>query len=314
MLETKDYFPSFIGQSSVKNKLTHYINSHRKTSFFPSCVICATRGSGKTEIVHHIGKNLLNCDGYPKEFYEMNGASVKSLRAFIDDVIVPHVIPQKECTIFIDEIHLACDDVKGWLLAPLNPTDTNQTRAEYRGQTIDFDFTKLTFLSATTNPEKLSKPLNSRLKRIEFKRYSDYDLEKILKLKIRDIKFPDGAEKWIVSICRGNPRLTVEISKDVKSYCAVNGQDYFSRHDFKNFSQILDINPLGLTSQEMEYLNFLNERGSQTLTAIASFLGLDPKTVRGDIEPYLHYKNLLRIDGTREITQHGRVALKEKHE
>lgn len=309
-VKNNEYFNSFIGQKRVLDKLSFYIQAHQKTGFFPTLGVFSPRGFGKTKVCRLIGSYLVNPNtNTPKDFFEINGSAIRGLNSFVDDVVNQYMVNDRQCVILIDESHAMDKTVEQWLLSVINPTIDNKTTAYYRGQQFDFNFHALSLLFATTNPEKHSKPFLSRLKRIEFKHYSNDDLIKILRLNTKHIDYPDGAEDLIVSISRQNPRLITEIGKDIDGFCKVNGQSYFSIHDWASFSKTLNIYPLGLMETEIEYLKFLDQRGSQTLTAISAYLGLDSTTVRRETENFLLVKNLIKIDGRRFLTTEGKNVL-----
>ena len=313
-----DYFPNMIGQTEAVSKLSFYLQGYEKTRVFPNLCITGTRGFGKSMIAQGIARNLFKSEeegqGH-KRMVEISGAEFagnKALKQFIESVIINYVQGFQEVTLFFDEIHLAHDSVKNWLLHVLNPTDGNVTRNSYEDTEYEFDFKKFTFLSATTNPEKMSKPLLDRLERIELRPYKQDELIKLLRRYTPDVNYKDDIEGKIVSTMRGNPRQIVKFAKQkLPHYMAQMDKDTFDALDWTNLCQILSIRPYGLLPNEIEALRYLELRGGATLTSLAAFLGLDPATVRRESELFLLSNNLIRIDGKRYITPQGQKVLKE---
>lgn len=310
----KDHFAEIIGQQRVKPTLNFYIESYRKDGgFIKPLFFAAPRGCGKTKIARALGLNLTGTSGLSKKFVEVNGASIKKLNAFIDEVIVPYISANQEVTLFIDEIHSVDQTVLDWLLTVLNlPDGTIETRNFHGGSEYVFNYKKFSFLCASTNPEQLSLPLLSRLKKIELEPYTKPDLKSILHRTSKSISFLDKTDDEIVSVCRDNPRTLVEdIGRDLKLFCFTHNISQFNKSHWLDFKKLFNIRDLGLTSLELQVLDFLRNRGPQSLTAISAKLGVDAVTVRRNIELFLLAHDLIAIDGKRHITGQGTIILEK---
>jgi Holliday junction resolvasome RuvABC ATP-dependent DNA helicase subunit len=306
------YFPNFIGQKNAISAITFELNATKRTKVLKPLFLAGPRGHGKTELARRIGSNLLNTEGKPKKFIELTGASCRNLNVFVDTLVIPHLSNFQEATLFVDEIHCVHDDIKDWFLSLLQRSPENKSTVSHAGLRYDFDFSKFSFICASTNPEKLSKSLLERHKRIELEPYVDGELIKILYVNTPDLTFLDGVEKEIISTVRGSPRIIVlDRSKDIVEYCAQNNLTKFGPSDWHKLRKILNIRPLGLTANETNILKFLKETGSQTLTSIAAKLSLDTSTVRRDCELFLLSRGLMKIEGTRHITDKGVKILAE---
>ena len=73
----------------------------------------------------------------------------------------------------------------------------------------------------------------------------------------------------------------------------------------EDFCSIMGINPLGLNHSEMTILKALALRGKMSLTNIASVTGFERSAIQRDYEQMLVKKNLMQIDGKRELTANG---------
>ncbi len=307
----KDCFgEDIIGQDRAKQTLNFCLELQHKIGFLRPIFLTAARGYGKTTISRKIGDNLLDEKGKRKTFIEVNGSSIRSLTAFVSQIISPFV-SNRSSTLFIDEIHLINPNVKDWLLTVLQPGMDNLSHAVFDGQQYDFDFTKFSFLAASTNAEKLSAPLKERMRRVDLEPYQQIDLVKILDRNLKGVKFSENVEHEIVKCARQNPRLTTFIARDILDYCKARHVRIVNNAHWLLVKRVFDIKPLGLHSAEIAILRYLDRFGPQSLTSIAAKLGLASTTIRQDVENYLLANGLLSIDGKRFITEIGRKVLSE---
>ncbi len=307
----RDYFGnSFIGQDKLKSKIGFYLETHKKTQIFKNLLISSPRGVGKTELMTQISKNLFKPDGQQKNAYLINGATLKNVSGFVNNIVIPLVSNNQHVTIAIDEIHAVESDVIAWLLTILAHSDNHITKNSYDGIDYFFDFRYFSFISATTNAEKLPSAFSSRLKRIEFEPYQEKDLETILHKNSPNIIYKDKIEEKIVSVIRNSPRFVVDISKDIESFCNLKNNNEFGKKDWAEFKRIHNTRPLGITNLELQVLKYLT-MGEKSLTSIAAKLSLDTTTVRRDVESYLISNNLMEISGKRHITGYGLKILRE---
>lgn len=311
-MSESEYFQDIVGQNRAKKLLSLYVDFHKQSGFIKPLFICAKRGAGKTLLARTIARNLKSVDNKPKPMVEVNGASIRSLRGFIEGVIIPHVNPDRYLTVFIDEIHSVHPDALDWLLTVLQLPEKGAkvTHNFFDGIQYTFDFNKLSFISASTNPEMLGSPLKTRLRKIELENYTPDELKQMLNNRFSNIKFNEKSDEDIVSVCRGIPRILLEnIGDDVQQYCAQTKKDVFDKKDWNTLRKILGLKPFGLTISEVEALSFLKESGPSSLKGIAAHLGLDSKTVMLDTEIYLLNNGFIKIDQQRHITQKGQEAL-----
>jgi Holliday junction resolvasome RuvABC ATP-dependent DNA helicase subunit len=300
-----------VGQDRAKKLLNFYITSQNKTGVIDPLFFASNGGSGKTHIANAVGEHLVDPSGQKKPFIEVNGASLKNLRQFVESLIVPHIANNKPVTLFIDELHSVDESILDWLLSVLQPSDNYITNARFDTMVFHFDFRYFSFISASTNPEAISRPLKSRLRRIELDPYSGEDLSKILEKNSPKIVYKDDVQNDIISVVRGSPRLTVQYAKDIVKYTEQIKRTSFDKTDWKNLRETLGIRPLGLNTNEIELLKYLRDSGPQTLTAIAARLGLDTSTVRRDIELFLLHNGFIVIDKKRSITPQGQNILNQ---
>ncbi len=306
----QDYFPGYIGQPKLKNKLSFLLDNHRKTKMFEPVLLVSKRGDGKSDLARRIGSNILNFDNTkPRKFIEVNSASVASITAFCNDILIPHVAGNQETTLFCDEFATINKKVENWLLSVLCPNAEGRTTAFHDGAKYDFDYRYFTFIGATTDARLLSLPMKSRLRRLEFEPYSHNDLIRILFKNTPNVIFRDDIEMQIVKVLRGSPRTTVLMAKDINQYVESKNVDkIFNQKDWDVLRHIMDVLPYGLTRNELQLLKFLRE-GPMTLTGLAAKFALEPSELRRDIELFALSLGLIAIDGKRILTARGREAL-----
>lgn len=298
-----NYFAKeIVGQTKLKSVVSFYLDSYQKTKIFHPIITYAQKGYGKTTINRIIGKQL------NKRFIEVNGASLQKLDSFIEKIIIPYCKDQ-DITLFIDEVASIGPKISEWLLSVLQFNDNNKSIAKHNDEELEFDLRRFTFLSATTNCEKLPLPFLNRLKKLEFEQYNYNNLAEILKNHSKNIRYLENVDADISTVTRGSPRTTSLLAKDIIKYCNLYNKSSFGKKEWQDLREILGILPLGISNIELQLLKYLAERGPQTLRSIAGKLGLAVQTVSRDIELYLVSSGLVKIDVKREITVHGRNVL-----
>lgn len=299
----------FIGQNALRHKINFLLNGYQNTKFIDNLMFVAQRGDGKTHLCRKIGQNL------KKKFIEINGSSVKSVAGFVDQVVIPHISNDQDVTLFIDELACVNPKVLEWLLSVLQyDPHTKQSQAvSPDGVEHRFNFKHLTFLSASTNPEKLSRPLKSRLRSLEFEPYKAEDLVQILRKYSPGIEYPDKVDYDVAMVSRGSPReISLRLANDIQQYLSLKPKDknLFTHADWRHLRSILSIKPLGLTPNEEKLLRIL-ANSPKTLTNLTGAFNLDWGTLRREIELYPLSQDLINIHQKRQITKKGMEVLKE---
>ena len=305
---SKDIFNGLIGQDNVKRKLNFYLKAFNKTSICPFLNFVGAKGLGKTEFAKAFARNLTNKDGSPRPFIELNCSTIKNNEAFFEQIFLP-LIANNEVTILLDEAHALPKDLTNAFLTIFNTENTHLKDFTWEEQIFNFDFTKQTFLFATTESDKLFPPLKDRLTTIDFEPYESGELGQILESKLDGVKFLPEALFKLAKTTRGNARSAVMRAKEVMLYCESENNPNFTNQSYEDFCKILGVLPHGITCTEKQLLEILNERGSCTLAMLSASTGLSPSSIRADHELYLLRKNFMQIDGKRKITSHGKKVL-----
>ena len=305
-------FPSVIGQYPAKRKFEFYIKAFERTGIVPNIMLTAPKGAGKTMLARAFARNLVMPNTMqPKRYIELNCATIKNLRQFVEQIMVPYM-QNEDATFLFDECHMLPKDVTMALLTITNPNKHNSNTFSYEGTDIEIDFKKLTFLFATTEPQEVFHALIDRMERIDLDDYSYDELGQILLLNTEKIKFSgDIVSKHIAPALRGNGRAAQKMATNIKSYVAANNTKTFKLSDWQELCQILDIMPHGLNKTELRYLSTLHREGTVRLYNLAAKLQMTRAAIQSDAEIYLQKLNFI------EVSTHGRqlsVAAKEMFE
>ena len=308
MTETrKDYFPEMVGQEKTKRIMSFYIDSFKESSILPNVFITAQRGQGKTMLATQIASNLYSKGlARVKPLLTINSSTLKNVRQFIEEIVVQYVQDQ-EITVFFDEIHELPESIQTILLTVLNPNKTNRNTLRFETHCIEFDFTKVSFIFATTDPQRVIMPLKDRCKMIHMDEYNYADLAKIVAANSEDLTFDDGLLEEISSTCRGNARNATLMAKDnIVQYAKRGGITHIGGKEWNDIKRILGILPLGLETTELYVLRILKERGNCSLTNLSAVTGLSPNAIRSEFEIYLLKHGLMEVaQGGRRITSKG---------
>jgi Holliday junction resolvasome RuvABC ATP-dependent DNA helicase subunit len=311
------YFNEMIGQKKTKNVLGFYIEAFEKSEILPHLFIVGQRGQGKTMLATQVAKNLKSPSiGRVKPMLTINCSTLKNVRQFIEDIVLQYVRDQ-HITIFFDEVHEMPIPVQNCLLTVLNPNKTNMNTLRFEDYNIEFDFRKVSFIFATTDPQKVITPLKDRCKMIHMEEYDYQDLAEIIKANSEDLEYDDNTLREIAAVCRGNARNATLMAKD-------NILQFAKRHDifdvdggvWSKIKNILGILPLGLENTELQILQILkNKTTCCSLTNLSAITGLSTQAIRAEFELYPMKHGLMEVaQGGRKITQKGLDYLKTLQE
>jgi Holliday junction resolvasome RuvABC ATP-dependent DNA helicase subunit len=319
-------FQNVIGQDRAKREIAFYLESYFDTHLFPSLMLNSPKGMGKTTIATEIAKGLVEFDENGqlawvpskkdpnkmipsrKKMVEINASTIKNIKQFINSTLIPDVV-DKNVTVFIDEASELPKDVTMCLLTILNPNPENRTTFSWDEFVMDFDFRKVTFILATSEPQKVFHALLDRLTRIDLEEYTPDQMAKIVQKGAKEVDFKDGVLSEVSQVLRGNARQAQKMANNIKTY--LKNRSMFSKKDWEEMKNIFGILPLGLNPTEIQILRLLAARGQGTsLTQLSAQTGLSRDALQRDYELYLLKHQLLEITTSgREITAKGREYL-----
>lgn len=308
----KDLFESIVGQDSAKRKLAFYLEGYNASRIIPHLMFVAPKGCGKTTLAKATAKHLGKPDasGKPKTFLEINCSTIKNIRQFINQVVIPH-INDKDVTVLFDEASELPKDVTMALLSILNPNVTNRNTFSYDDFVIDFDFSRQSFLFATTEAQQIFHALMDRLERVDLEEYTHAHLAEIIQKSLPDVRFESEALVSVASVLRGNARQAQKMANNINSYLKSKAKRTFTNEDWKALCSSLGILPLGLNRIELQILGILATKKESSLTSLSAKTGLTRECIQKDFELYLQKQNLMEITTAgRSLTSKGMQYLK----
>lgn len=314
-----NYYENLIGQKEAKSILSFYLDSYKHTKIFPHLLLIAPKGTGKTEFARETGRILRAnycVDGEDKRMIEINSSTITSPKAFIESLVIPYLL-DKPCTLFFDEAHEINPKLTAILLTILNPSRSNKNKLRYGDMEFNFDFTKLTFIFATTDRQKMFKPLVDRMTQVCLVDYDNVEIAEIMKSNMSEgLTADDDALLFMANHSRYNGRDAAKLGgqEGISSYLFGACKRHFTIEDARKLVRIIGRFPLGLSSQEIKILQAIASKASISLTQIASKSGLG-KSAQQDLETYLLKHDLIEIDSSRrKITAYGQNYLKQVKE
>ncbi len=301
-------FADVIGQNAAKRRMTFYQQCYTKSGMMPNSMIVAQKGGGKTFMAKALGQHLIkDGEAKAKPFLEINCASLKNIRQFFNNVVIPHMI-DKDITILFDEASELPKDMEMGLLTILNPNKNHRNEFAVDDYVVDFDFRRHTFMFATSEPHKVFHALMDRLDRIDLEEYKNDELGKIVSVNLPDVEFEDNLLPEIATVLRGNARAAQKMANNIEMFHGAKGS--FTSKLWEELRKTLGILPMGLNRIEVQVLRALSEVGECSLTNLAAKTGMTADALRRDFEMYLQKMNLMQIDRSgRSITAKGRDYL-----
>jgi Holliday junction resolvasome RuvABC ATP-dependent DNA helicase subunit len=311
---TTNMLDSLIGQDKLKGQINFYLQSFHATQILPHTLFVGAKGSGKTEFSVALARNLRHplTGGKPKPLLTINSSTLKNVRQFVEDIYLRYVQDQA-ITLFFDEVHELPVPIQTAFLTVLNPNKKNSNTLRYEDSELLFDFKKVSFVFATTDPQKLLGPFKDRCRILYMDEYNYGELAKIVRANIEDLTIDDDVAASVASVCRGNARNAVLTAKDaIFQYMKGRGLKRLTMRDWQDLRKVLGIMPLGLETAEINVLKALScYTDGCSLNNLSAKTGYTTSAIQREFENYLVKHNLIVIgQGGRKITQEGRDMLK----
>ena len=89
-----------VGQQKLKNQFNFHLKGYKKNGVFPSLLLNASMGEGKTMVLKSLAGEL------GKKTVVVNCASITNINVFVEDVYREHMDSDEPVTIIADEFHL----------------------------------------------------------------------------------------------------------------------------------------------------------------------------------------------------------------
>ena len=301
-------FPDIIGQESAKRVLDFHIGGFKATKVMPHLMFVAPKGCGKTTLAKAVARTLKGIDD-AKRYFEINCSTIKNVKQFFNQLVIP-LMQDRDATILFDEASEIPKDVSMAMLTILNPNAENMTSFSFEDYTVDFDFSRLSFMFATTETQSLFHALMDRLERVDLEEYSIDEMGQIVAMNL-EIDIEPKTLRDIAGVLRGNARAAQKMAHKIVSYSKQNRVKRFNATHWKDLSKILNIFPLGLNVTEIQLLRILKDNKDCSLTNLSAKTGISKQAVQRDFEIYLQKHSLMEITTAgRNITAKGLDYLK----
>lgn len=309
-MATVEAFKNIIGQESVITELDFYIESYKKSRLIPHVCLIAPKGCGKTTIGRATASALKSLNPSKRGLYiSCAGFQKTSVEQFYNQVVTQ--LMGVEATVFFDECHNLSSQIQEELLGILNPNSNNANTTTYDNREWEFDFRRLSFIFATTEPHLMKEALMDRLTRIELEEFTTNQLADIVKLNLSGYKLTQSTLDIIASVTRGNARDVQKVCQKILIYLDGSGKKTFNLDDWNKLCKRTNIKPLGLKNAEINILRVLGQVSQMRLTQLSSMTGINRNALQKDLEMYLQKRNLIEINPTgRKITEVGMNYLK----
>lgn len=301
---TETYFPNIIGQNTVKKALGFYIEGYKSTGVIPHLMFTAPRGCGKTTMATAMAKNLKS-NGSIKPLITLNCSTIKSLKQFFNMIVIPHMV-DTDATVLFDECSELPKDVTMALLTITNPNPQNRNEFSYEDYNVTFDYSRLSFMFATTEGQSIFHALMDRMERIDLEEYKIDELGKIVMMGLEGYAVEPKTLEKLSTVLRGNARAGQKMAAKVRLYCNSKNKTDFNAKDWKELVDKLGILPLGLTIQELNLMRYMARKKATRLTELAAITGLSKGAIQRDYEMYLSKMGLMEIQPEgRSLTTKG---------
>lgn len=298
------YLQEIIGQQSVKTRLQIYRESYKKNGILPFLLVVSSRGSGKTKLVREFRKTLERENGTRPPILEVNCATINNAGQFFSQIYNTWV--DSEAVLFMDEFHALPIGLQEVFLTVLEKDRNPVRRVTFNDVDYIFDFTKISFVAATTDHQKIRGPLDDRLTKINLEPYDKEQLFHIFNINLGEVKVQNQIVPFVKDIFRGHPRHCVEIAEDLQKYAAAKSISKIEEQHWQEFCKIMGIHAHGFNEAEMQIIRILGERGECSLEAIAASTGFSKNVIRTKYEHALLAKGILEISQKRSLTPVGR--------
>lgn len=303
-MQTHAAFDEIIGQDSIKETLSLYIESYKQTGRLQFLNMLGRAGGGKTFLAKTFRSALRRPDGSKVPMLEINGRSIKNVQAFFEQVYP--IWTNNNSLLFVDEIHAIPKELQDIFLSIFNVEKSPIREVTHDGIPYTFDFTKISFISATTDFQKLCQPLRDRLRSISLEEYTPDQLFEIFLNNLENrVNIESSAKSAIISTFRGNPRDAVVKAEDLKTYISAQSNKNICEVTWENFCRVMGVKPLGLSASEMQLIKVLGKHGDCSLNMLSSITGFERSAIQNDYEKLLFRKGLLVIDSKRKLTADG---------
>ncbi len=294
-----NYLQEFVGQEQIKANLLVFIQAAKNRSeCLDHTLFYGPPGLGKTTLAQIISKEM------GVNFKVTSGPTLSKaadLAAILTNLSENDVL-------FIDEIHRLSTSIEEILYSAMEDFALDLIIGEGpAARSVKINLPPFTLVGATTRLGLLSNPLRDRFGiplRLSFYNVDELKLviSRAASLLTTNVS-EDGATE-IARRARGTPRIALRLLKRVRDFASVDGKMEIDKTVADLALNRLEVDKLGLDSNDYRYLKFIAENyggGPVGIETIASALSEQRDSIEETIEPYLIQIGLL------QRTPRGRV-------
>ncbi|MEM6602578.1 MAG: Holliday junction branch migration DNA helicase RuvB [Pseudomonadota bacterium] len=281
----------FTGQAGACQNLKIFIESAKaRSASLDHILLYGPPGLGKTTLSQIVAKEL------GVNFKASSGPLITKagdLAAILTNL-------QANDVLFIDEIHRMNPSVEEILYPAMEDFQLDLIIGEGpAARTVRIDLQPFTLVGATTRAGLVSQPLRDRFgipTRLVY--YTDEELIKIVNraASLMQLNILEEGALEIAKRSRGTPRIAGRLLRRVRDFAIVEGHDAITLDMADYALSRLEVDKIGLDSNDRRYLNLIAEAfagGPVGIETLAAALSEARDAIEDIIEPFLIQKGFL---------------------
>jgi len=269
-------FDAIIGQNEAIKQLSYFIESNSDETPMPTLLFTGSQGLGKSFMARKVAESL------GRDMIVVNCGTILTTKDFVEDILI-HRVNGESKTILLDESHKLSLEISTFLLSLLENNASNKTFCTYKKALIEYDFSKINIIFATTDAYMMLRALVNRCREVYFHIYSNDELYRILSYYLPGIALTCD-QNDISYACRGRARDAFALSQDIKRYCLKNKTQTFDNKGWTYLKEVFGIHAFGLRTQEVNFMRILAESSPISCNNIAVRMGVNAQNIESEIE------------------------------